>query len=193
MNIKIDKFLGDYLDKLNKSLLSSNIENIYKASQAIMDVSKRRKTIFVCGNGGSTAISNHYVCDYLKFLRQKSSLRPKVVSLSSNLETIMAIGNDINFDQIFRYQAESLAEKGDLLIVISSSGNSKNIKEVIKYAKEKKIKIIGFSGFNGGYVKKNSDISIHVNAKNYGLSEDSHHILMHVILQYLIKIIKKSN
>ncbi|MBD1137150.1 SIS domain-containing protein, partial [Pelagibacterales bacterium SAG-MED49] len=152
MNIKIDKFLGDYLDKLNKFLLSSNIENIYKASQAIMDVSKRRKTIFVCGNGGSAAISNHYVCDYLKFLRQKSSLRPKVVSLSSNLETIMAIGNDINFDQIFRYQAESLAEKGDLLIVISSSGNSKNIKEVIKYAKGKKIKIIGFSGFNGGYV-----------------------------------------
>lgn len=191
MNIKIDKFLDNYLYRLNKSLLSSSIENIYKASQAIKDVSKRRKTIFVCGNGGSAAISNHYVCDYLKFLRQKSSLRPKVVSLSSNLETIMAIGNDINFNQIFRYQAESLVEKGDLLIVISSSGNSKNIKEVIKYAKRKKIKIIGFSGFNGGYVKKNCDISIHVNEKNYGLSEDSHHILMHVILQYLIKTIKK--
>ncbi len=71
-------------------------------------------------------------------------------------------------------------------MIISSSGNSKNIIELIKFAKDKKIKTIGFSGFEGGYLKKNCDISLHVSAKNYGISEDSHHILMHVILQYLI-------
>ena len=82
-------------------------------------------------------------------------------------------------------------EKNDLLIIISSSGNSKNVKEVVKFAKKKGVKIIGFSGFDGGFLKKNSDISIHINANNYGISEDSHHILMHVILQYLILTQKK--
>ena len=71
-------------------------------------------------------------------------------------------------------------------MIISSSGNSKNIIELIKFAKKKKIKTVGFSGFEGGYLKKNCDISLHVSAKNYGISEDSHQILMHVILQYLI-------
>ena len=171
--------------------MKSDIKNIQKAALEIKKTSERKNTIFVCGNGGSAAISNHYVCDYLKFLRQHSNLRPKIISLSSTIETITAISNDIKYDQIFKYQAESLFEKNDLLIVISSSGNSKNIKEVLKYAKKKSVKTIGFSGFKGGYLKKNCNISIHVNAMNYGISEDAHHILMHVILQYLIYFLKK--
>ena len=78
-----------------------------------------------------------------------------------------------------------------MIIIISSSGNSKNINELLKFSKKNKIKTIGFSGFKGGILNKNSDISIHVKANNYGISEDSHHILMHVILQYLIKIISQ--
>mgnify|MGYP001215468001 FL=1 len=124
-------------------------------------------------------------------MRQHTKLKPKVISLSSNLETITAISNDLNYDQIFKYQAESLFEKNDLLLIISSSGNSKNVKEVIKYSKKKGVKVIGFSGFKGGYLKKHSDISVHIPADNYGISEDSHHILMHVILQYLILKQKK--
>ena len=93
---------------------------------------KKKRTIFVCGNGGSAAISNHYICDYLKFLRQHTKLKPKVISLSSNLETITAIYNDFSYDQVFKYQAESLFEKNDLLIVVSSSGNSKNVREILK-------------------------------------------------------------
>ena len=89
--------------------------------------------------------------------------------------------------KIFSYQAENLCKKNDLIIIISSSGNSKNIVELVKFAKKNKIKTIGFSGFKGGYLKKNSSISVHIDAQNYGISEDAHHILMHAILQYLIK------
>ena len=140
MSKKINDFLKTYINQLTHSILSSNIKNIHKASLSIIKASKKRKNILVCGNGGSTAIANHYVCDYLKFLRENSLLRPKVISLSNSAETITAIGNDISFDQIFRYQAESIAEKGDLLIVISSSGKSKKIKEVMKFAKKKNYK-----------------------------------------------------
>ena len=191
MKQNFKNFLETYLSDLVNSIKLSKIKQIEKASTKILQTFKKKGTIFVCGNGGSAAISNHYVCDYLKFLRQHTNLKPKVISLSSNLETITAISNDFSYDQIFKYQAESLFEKNDLVIVISSSGNSKNVKELVKYSKKKGVKIIGFSGFEGGYLKKYSDISIHIPADNYGISEDSHHILMHIILQYLI--IKQKN
>ena len=92
------------------------------------------------------------MCDYLKFLRQNSNLKPKVIRLSSNIETITAISNDMSYEKIFKYQAD-LFEKNDLLIIISSSGNSKNIKEVLKFAKKRR-KTIGFSGFKGGFFFK---------------------------------------
>ena len=191
MKQNFKNFLETYLSDLVNSIKLSKIKQIEKASTKILQTVKKKGTIFVCGNGGSAAISNHYVCDYLKFLRQHTNLKPKVISLSSNLETITAISNDFSYDQIFKYKAESLFEKNDLVIVISSSGNSKNVKELVKYSKKKGVKIIGFSGFEGGYLKKYSDISIHIPADNYGISEDSHHILMHIILQYLI--IKQKN
>ena len=191
MQKKIQTFLNEYLFDLVNSIKKSDINALEKVSDKIQETVKNKGTIFVCGNGGSAAISNHYVCDYLKFLRQHTKLKPKIISLSSNLETITAISNDFNYDQIFKYQAESLFERNDLLIIISSSGNSKNIKEVLRYSKKKGIKVVGFSGFDGGYLKKNSDISIHIQANNYGISEDSHHILMHVILQYIISKFKK--
>ncbi len=189
---KIDNFVESYLNALNNSILKSDIKKLEKAALIIKKTTQNKRTIFVCGNGGSAAIANHYVCDYLKFLRQNSNLKPKVISLSSNIETITAISNDMSYEKIFKYQAESLFEKNDLLIIISSSGNSKNIKEVLKFAKKRKVKTIGFSGFKGGFLKKKSDISIHINVKNYGISEDAHHILMHIMLQYLIRIEKKS-
>ena len=188
-NFKI--FLQSYLRNLSNSILFADLESMNKAAKLILSTIKKKKTIYVCGNGGSAAIANHYVCDFLKFFRQKTKYMPKIISLSNSIETITAIANDIDYNKIFSYQAESLCEKNDLIIIISSSGKSKNIIEIIKTAKKKGIKILGFSGFKGGYLKKNSDISVHIAAENYGISEDSHHILMHVLLQYLIRFFGK--
>ena len=188
-----NNYLKKYLDELSKSIINSNKKQLEKAINLIVKKIKNNNTIFVCGNGGSAAIANHYVCDYLKFFRDRTLYKPKIISLSSNLETITAIANDISYDQIFKYQAESLSKKNDLIIIISSSGNSKNIIELLKFAKKKGISSIGFSGFDGGYLEKNSNISININAKNYGLSEDAHHILMHIIMQYIVFKYGKKN
>lgn len=184
--LKISKFFSSYLSKLNKSINSINLDNLEKASKLILKTIKKDKVIYVCGNGGSAAISNHYVCDYLKFLREKTNLKPKIISLVNNIETLTAISNDLSYDRIFEYQAQNICSKNDLLIIVSSSGNSKNIRKIINFSKKKKIKTIGFSGFNGGYLKRNASVSIHVPSMNYGISEDSHHILMHVLLQFII-------
>ncbi len=180
----IKSFLTDYLDNINK-LSNIKISLLNKFIFLIEKTIKNKNNIFVCGNGGSAAIANHYLCDYLKLLRTNTTLKPIVTSLSSSVELITAISNDINYESIFSYQAECLANKNDLFILVSSSGNSKNIINVAKFAKKNKCKVIGFTGFDGGLLKKIADLSIHVPLKNYGLSEDSHHILMHILMQFL--------
>ena len=182
---KVKKFLEHYMKLLTNSIMETDMKNLNQAALQILKTIKKDATIYVCGNGGSAAISNHYVVDFLKFFREKTNYNPKIVSLSNNIETITAISNDIDYKYIFSYQAENLCNKNDLIIIISSSGNSKNIIELVKFAKKRKITTIGFSGFKGGYLKKNSDISVHVNINNYGITEDIFQIYMHIIMQFL--------
>ncbi len=183
--INIDKFYREYTQTLNDVLNSVDFKKLKMFSELLQKIILNKKNIFVCGNGGSAAIANHLVCDYIKLMRKNTNLKPKVISLSTNIELITAISNDFSYDKIFSDQLSYLATKGDLLILISSSGNSKNIVNAIKYCKKNKIKTIGFCGFKGGYLSKNADIDLHFNCENYGISEDSHHILMHIIMQFL--------
>ena len=183
--ILFKSFYKEYVLKLSKILNSLNIDNIYKASDLIVKTIRKNNYIYVCGNGGSAAIADHYVCDFFKQLSKYTKLKTKIRSLNSDQYLISAISNDISYDQIFKIQAERYIKKGDILILISSSGNSQNIKNVLKFAKKNKIKTIGFSNFNGGFLRKYSDISIHSKIKNYGIGEDINHILMHLLMQFI--------
>ena len=185
--IKFQSFFKDHIKKLNNSLLELNSKILEKASEKILTTIKNEKQIFVCGNGGSAAIANHYVPDYLKLIRQNTRFKPIVKSLSSDLELITAISNDFDYSKIFSYQAESLCKKGDLLIIISSSGNSPNVVNLAKWAKKNKIFSISFTGFTGGKLKKYTNLNVHVDVNNYGLVEDSHHILMHAIMHFIVR------
>ena len=181
----IDEFYHDYVSVLNNSLKQVDSNSIVKVSNLILKALKKNNRIFICGNGGSAAIANHFVADYGKYIKTNNNLKPKIVSLSSNIELITAISNDINFDKIFSYQLENLIQKNDLLVSVSSSGNSKNILDAIKMCNKKGGISISFLGFGGGKAKKISNYSLIFDMKNYGLSEDSAHIFMHVICQFL--------
>ena len=183
--INLTSFYKGYLERLNYTANKIDKKNLLKAAKLIEDTVKKENYIYVCGNGGSAAIANHYICDYFKQLSKYTSLKAKIRSLNADSELISAISNDISHDQIFKIQAERYMEKNDILLLISSSGNSKNIKQVLKFCKKKKIKTIGFTNFNGGYLKKNCKISIHSQINNYGIGEDINHILMHMIMQYI--------
>lgn len=181
----ISNFSKDYISILSDTLHKIDFNSLSKIVSLIEKKVKNKKTLYVCGNGGSAAISNHFVCDYLKYMRTDNNLLPKIFSLSSSNELITAISNDISYDKIFSYQLKVLACSGDILLVISSSGNSKNLIEVIKAAKKMNIKTISFTGFDGGIIKRISDYNLHFNYKNYGISEDLHHISMHLVCQYI--------
>ena len=193
------KHLIYYKNQMVKACQSLDITNLEKIEKIIYEKIKKNKQIFTCGNGGSASVANHFLCDFNKGIKlsSKKKLKPKVISLSNNLENILAISNDINFDQIFSFQLDNYAKKGDLLITFSCSGSSKNIIKAISYAKEKKIDTISFTGFASKIVKKKSFINVDVGIKNYGVVEDIFQIIMHMISQsirikYMGKITRKT-
>ena len=183
--LQLTNYFQDYKDQIYKNLEQISQINFEKVFNLVEKKILSNSNIFLCGNGGSAAIANHYICDFLKVLRTGTNLKPKFFSLISNIDLISAISNDLNYSEIFKYQLESLAKRNDLVIFISSSGNSSNIKKALDYCKKKRISSIGFCGFNGGYLKKYCTIQVHVNINNYGVVEDMHHILMHIMLQFL--------
>lgn len=190
-------FLIDYNKKLNDILKEHHFNEIEKITKFLEVSIKKEKNIFVCGNGGSASVANHFLCDFNKGIKVSSSrkLMPKVISLSNSIELITAIANDLRYEEIFSNQIENYAKKNDILIIISSSGKSKNILNVVKNAKKNNLKIISLIGFgNNKLIKKFSNFYLNLNTKNYGLTEDIFQSIMHMISQYIrLKNLKKTN
>lgn len=171
--------------------VDSALENI---ADHLVDHIMRGKTIFVCGNGGSAAITEHMSCDFMKGINMDTKFKPKIVSLSANSSILTAVSNDIGYEESFAYQLEMLGDNGDMLIAVSSSGNSPNIINVLKKAKKMGIYRVSFTGFNGGEAKTLSNRNIHIPCDNYGIVEDAHQACMHMIAQHIrIENAKKSS
>ena len=181
-------FFIDYNTKLAKVLKREHFFELEEITKFLEKNIKAKRRIFVCGNGGSASVANHFLCDFNKGIKQssKKKMNPKVFSLTSSNELITAISNDINFNSIFEYQLENLSEKNDILFIISCSGKSKNIVNSVKFAKKNKLKIISFIGFGSNQLLENSsNFLINLNVKNYGITEDIFQSMMHMISQYL--------
>ena len=194
--ISCKEFFLDYNKKLNEVLKNHHYDEIEKITKSLEISIKTKKKVFVCGNGGSASIANHFLCDFNKGIKISSSKRvvPEIISLTNSIELITAIANDINYNEIFAFQLENYAKKNDVLIIISSSGKSKNIINAVKFAKKNQLKIISLIGFSDNqYLKKLSKHYINLNTKNYGITEDIFQSIMHMISQYLRKKYSKNN
>lgn len=157
----------------------------------LKDSIDNKQKIFVAGNGGSAAIAMHYVCDLSKGATKDWSTnfkRYNAICLSSNIGYITAISNDSHYDEIFKQQLINLASPKDILILISSSGNSPNIIKAAEYAKERGLTVVGISGFQGGKLKALADHSAHINFNSYEICEDIHSIFGHFLAFCLRKM-----
>lgn len=181
----IEDYLDSYAEFLRQGLESVDRSALRSVVRELTEVYRLRRTVWVCGNGGSASISDHFACDHLKGISTNTALRPRVLSLSSNAALLTAIGNDLSFDRVFEYQLASLAQSGDVLIAVSSSGNSPNIVRAVNIAKSLGLRTIGFVGFDGGELLKIADHALHVKVANYGVVEDAHQSLMHVLAQFI--------
>jgi phosphoheptose isomerase len=178
-------FASAYFEQYRLAAASVDRDALKRAGELIGHVVGEGRTIYSCGNGGSAAIANHLACDCLKGIRAGTAIRPRVCSLAATVELITAIANDMSYQNVFSYQLESLGQPGDLLIAISSSGASPNIVEALTWAKANGMRTIAMTGFGGGESARIADVSLHVNAENYGVVEDVHQSLMHLLAQYV--------
>lgn len=176
-------YFTSYAEQLHNALLTISPEMYEIAVNMIEDATHHNKQIFVCGNGGSAAIAEHMTCDHMKGVNNSTVLFPKLHSLSSNMSLITAIANDISYDDVFCKQLSFLGGKGDILVAISSSGKSPNIIKALRHAKAREIYTIALVGFDGGEAKDIADVTLHVQASNYGIVEDSHQAIMHTMAQ----------
>lgn len=187
------KNIKNYFNNIKKGIDTLNLLKLGKIEKVIFNAIKSNKKIFVCGNGGSASVANHFLCDFNKGIKisSNSKLKPKIISLSNNIETILAVGNDISFDKIFTFQLENYYTKGDILIALSSSGSSKNILDVLEYCKKKRIFTISITGFAEKRFQKKSNINLDIGVKNYGVTEDFFQMIMHMLCQNIrLKFIK---
>lgn len=177
--------MADYASGLHIALLDTNPQKIDSAIEIITDAYKDGHTIYTCGNGGSAAISNHLVCDCVKGVACDTNFLPRIHSLNCNDSMLTAIANDIGYESVFSSQLQWSAMAEEVLIAISSSGNSPNIIEALVMAKSLKMKTISIVGFDGGRAKNISDVCIHIPADNYGIVEDASQAVMHYIAQQI--------
>jgi phosphoheptose isomerase len=141
--------------------------------------------VFSCGNGGSAAIANHLQCDHVKGIRTATDLAPRVLSLSTSIELMTAIANDMGYEDVFVYQLQSQSGPGDVLVAVSSSGRSPNIVRALTWARDHGLGTIALTGFDGGQARTVAEVTIHVDSANYGIVEDLHQGIMHALAQYV--------
>jgi D-sedoheptulose 7-phosphate isomerase len=156
-----------------------------EAADILIEAHRGAGMVYSCGNGGSAAIANHFACDHCKAVQSDTGLKPRIYSLSATIEIMTAVSNDLSYDEVFVYQLRSLARPGDVLVAVSSGGDSENIVRAVTWAKENGLPAIAMTGFSGGRSAALADVNLHVASHNYGVVEDTHQSLMHVLAQYI--------
>jgi len=172
-----------YLTTIKEICDSIDLSQIRAIIRILERKLKGGKMIFVCGNGGSAATASHFACDLMK-----TSNEPfKAVCLNDDIPLMTAIANDLDYGYVFSFQLAKLASKGDLLVVITGSGNSANIVEAVRFANSLGIETVAFLGKGGGKVKDLVDEHILIPSNEYGPIEDFHMILVHLITEHFKK------
>ena len=180
------------LDTINKEFKShletiTNVINcmekpLENVSNIVVETLKNGNKILICGNGGSAADAQHFAAELIgRYKTQRVAL--PAIALTTDTSALTAIGNDYGYDRVFDRQFEALANKGDLLIGISTSGNSKNVIKAFDLAKDKGCKTIALSGRDGGQMKNLADINLIVPSDNTPRIQEMHILFIHIICQ----------
>lgn len=182
-NELIETYLEQEIDILKRIDVSA-VNEVLNLLEAGM---KREATIYVFGNGGSAATASHFQNDFNKGVSEHIDKKFRFLCLNDNIATIMAVANDIGYEEVFRFQLQGKIKKGDILMAISGSGNSPNVINAVEYGKKQGCKVVGLTGYPGGRLKELSDISLHVPINSMQITEDVHMIFNHLMMSVFYK------
>lgn len=186
---QIREITSDYLQGFIRLLHQIDLQAIERVVPRLEHARDNGRTIYVAGNGGSAATASHWVNDLGK--ATKVSGRPpfRVMSLSDNVSWLTALANDEGYERVFSGQLENFAKPGDILVVISASGNSPNLVRAVELARSRNLTTIGILGFDGGVLKGLVDECLLVPTPKgaYGLVESAHGLLFHLLTDCLAR------
>src|SRR5262245_51771115 len=178
----------DYVDRLHAELDRVDQAEMRLMADLIYQAWEDEKFVFIFGNGGSGTTATHMSEDLGKSslkqedLQDESKKRLKVMSLTDNLGWILALGNDVGYDQIFVQQLMNYGSAGDVVIAISGSGNSPNVLKAVEWANRHGLKTFGLTGYSGGKLRKLAQAGLHVPLDDMGMVESIHLCLFHWVL-----------
>lgn len=183
------KDIQNYLALEIEILKQLDAGQINIALNLLDETRKKKGRIYICGNGGSAATASHFQNDFNKGLSEYIEVPFRFHCLNDNIATLMAIANDIGYEEVFRFQLRGVMELGDILVAISGSGNSRNVLNAVEYAKAQGCQVIGVTGYTGGRLKELCDISLHAPVMSMQITEDIHmifdHLMMSIFYKYL--------
>ena len=181
-------FFNSYVRGIASCQEEVSLEKLDTILNVLSEAQRERRRIFILGNGGSATTASHMACDLGKGAAVPGLPRLRAISLTDNTALLTAWANDASYESVFKEQLATLLEPGDVVIGISASGNSPNVLRAIEFANQHGALTIGFIGFGGGKLKDLVQIDITVSSRNYGVVEDFHCVLNHVLAQYLTQI-----
>ena len=192
----LHQLANDYIKELKKVIDSLDLKRVEEAFEMLMGVYRSGRRVFILGNGGSASTASHMASDLSKGTLARvyddKEKRLQVISLTDNASLMTAYSNDLSYNDVFIQQLRNLIEKGDLLIVLSGSGDSENVIRAVKYSRSRGAKTIGLLGFKtGGKLAKLVDCAIVVQSNHYGPIEDTHLIFNHIMTSWFAKAKRK--
>jgi D-sedoheptulose 7-phosphate isomerase len=186
----IKSIVGNYLPAFTKVLSLIDHESIERIAKTLHAARERGAMIYVAGNGGSAAIASHWVNDLGKATKRPECPPVRVMSLNDNMSWLTALANDEGYERVFAGQLENFAKSGDVLVTISSSGNSVNLVRAVELARTRGMATIALLGFNGGELKGLVDdyVLLPTEKGAYGLVEPGHQLICHILTACLAKL-----
>lgn len=177
--------IDNYITGVQATLGRLPTDAIQQAITMLHEARVSRRKVFIMGNGGSASTASHFVCDLAKNTRAAGQPDFRVIGLADNMAIFSAYGNDEGYENVFARQLDSLVEAGDVVIAISTSGNSPNVVEAVRVANGSGAQTIGFTGFDGGKLSPLVALDVHVPSSCIEHVEDLHLVLEHLICSVL--------
>jgi D-sedoheptulose 7-phosphate isomerase len=182
--LRLGDVVENYLSRLKEAIDSIPVDRVEAVGDALYRAYRLNKQVFIIGNGGSAATASHMACDLGKNTIAMHRPRFRVLSLNDNIALLSALANDVGYDHVFSEQLTNLIRPGDVLISITGSGNSPNIVRAMEYARSRAATNIALLGFDGGRALHLADEYVLVPVEDYGLVEDIHMVLDHILTEY---------
>jgi D-sedoheptulose 7-phosphate isomerase len=176
---------ADYAARLQQVLQQADWQPVEALGRELLECWRAKRQVFFCGNGGSAGNAIHLANDFLYGISKQAGSGLRVNALSANAAVLTCLANDEGYDTIFATQLAVQANRGDVLVVLSGSGNSPNVLKVLAKAKEMGVKSYAILGYSGGKAKAMADVPIHFKVDDMQLSEDLQLIAGHMIMQWM--------